>query len=79
MNLKKGSIKMEKKEICLEMLKKYGCLTAKQVSLFAKRTLGEDITPNSASGHLRALASVRKVGYSRQEGKTTYWLIKEEN
>ena len=67
---------MEKKEIVMEVLNKYGCLTAKQVSLFAKRTLGEDISPQSAGGQLRSLAVANKVGYSTQEGKTTYWLIR---
>lgn len=69
---------MDKKELVIKILTNYGCLTAAEVSSFAKRKYNETISPQSASGTLRSLAAIRAVGYSGLTGKTVYWLNKED-
>lgn len=68
---------MTKKEIVLQMLDRYSCVTANQLSGFIKRTTGEDMSPASVGGQLRSLVNQGKVGKSNLTGKTVYWRIKE--
>lgn len=69
---------MDKKELVIKILTNHGCLTAAEVSNFAKRKYNETISPQSASGVLRSLAATRKVGYSKPTNQTVYWLNKED-
>jgi len=66
---------MTNREIVIEVLKNYSCLTSFQIKGFARRMLNEDITPQSASGVLRTLCAYGYAGRSPDtNGKMVYWL-----
>ena len=66
---------MEKKEMVIKVLSECGTLTAKQISAFAKRKYGFDITLPSASGVMRGLIGQGLAGSSKDENnQTRYWL-----
>ena len=64
------------KSMTVEILKAHSCLTANELKGFIYRTFGENLSPNSISGNLRALVSAGYVGksLSPNNGKTAYWL-----
>ena len=64
------------KNMAVEILKAHSCLTANELKGFIFRTFGENLSPNSISGNMRALVSAGWVGKSQSpnNGKTVYWL-----
>lgn len=67
---------MEKKEIVTKVLSKYSCLTAREISAFAKRDFNEDITPPQVTGSLRVMYLAGTVSKSKNlNNKTVYWLV----
>lgn len=68
--------KLGTKEMAVKILKAHSCLTATELKGFIYRTFGENLSPNSISGNLRALVSAGWVGKSPSptNGKTVYWL-----
>lgn len=66
---------MQKREMVVKILKESGTLTAKQISAFARRKYGFDITPAGASGVLRPLIAQGLATSSKDErNQTRYWL-----
>ena len=53
---------MGKKEIVIDTLKKYKCVSASQLSGWIKKTHDVDMSPSSVSGVLRGLVSHGLVG-----------------
>lgn len=67
---------MEKKEIVIDTLKKYKCVSASQLSGWIKKAHDVDMSPSSVSGVLRGLVSRGLVGKSNcGNGKIVYWVI----
>lgn len=67
---------MGKKEIVVDTLKRYRCVSASQLSGWIKKTHNVDMSPSSVSGILRGLVSRGLVGKSNcGNGKTVYWVI----
>ena len=66
---------MEKTKMVIRVLSIGGTLTAKQISAFAKRKFGYEITPQGASGVMRGLIGKGLAGSSKDENnQTRYWL-----
>jgi hypothetical protein len=66
---------MENKEIVLEVLKKYGVCTAKQVVQLARRDYNAELTPAKVSGALRPMTAKGKIATSKDvKGTTVYWI-----
>lgn len=69
---------MTKVELITGVLKNHSCLTAREISFFARKEFQEDITPNSVSGQLRTLVAQGKAANSKNiNGQTVYWLMEE--
>lgn len=67
---------MTNKEIVIEVLKKYSCLTGFQIKGFAYRMYNVKITPQTAAGVLRPLVNSGLVNKYPDpiSGKMVYWL-----
>ena len=67
---------MTNKEAVIGVLKERDCVTGVQIKGFAHRMFGVDITPQTASGVLRAYVAKGMVGKSPDpnSGKMVYWL-----
>lgn len=69
---------MERYEVIVKLLTKYSVLTAREISAFARRDFGVEITPSSASGLMRTLINRGKAATSKDtKGHSAYWLVKE--
>lgn len=70
---------MTNKDVVLQVLSTYSCLTAMEVRQFAKRLCDYDITPQAVAGAMRPLiaAGLAASGNRPDNGKTVYWLNKE--
>lgn len=69
---------MERYEVITKLLTKYGTLTAREISTFARRDFGFEITPSSASGLMRTLINRGKAATSKNvKNHSVYWLAKE--
>lgn len=65
---------MTKAELVYEVLNQYSCVSAKELSMWIKRTKDIDMSPQSVSGVLRTLTVKGKVGCSNcGNGATVYW------
>lgn len=67
---------MTNKEMVIDVLKNYSCVTSFQIKGFIYRKFGESIAPQTAAGILRPLVSQGFVGKSPDpaSGKMAYWL-----
>lgn len=65
------------KEICYSILKDYGCSTSKEIANLAWRKHGIQITPSQVAGGMRPLVKTGRVGSSRDNNGTHYWINKE--
>lgn len=67
---------MTNKEMVIDVLKNYSCVTGFQIKGFVYRKFGESITPQAAVGILRPLVAQGLVGKSPDpaNGKMAYWL-----
>ena len=69
---------MTNQEVVVEVLKRCGCQSSKQIATAAKRWYDYDITPSSVSGVLRSLAIKNKVASSNcGNGAQVYWLVNQ--
>ena len=67
-----------KKETICKVLKAHPCITAREISFFAKRMFNFDITPSSAGSQTKLLVAQRKVASSpNTQGTNVYWLIED--
>ena len=68
---------MTNQDVVMNVLNETGCLTSAEISAYAKRHFGVDITPSAAGGALRALADKNKIASSNcGNGATVYWAIR---
>lgn len=68
---------MERYEVITSLLTKYSALTAREISAFARRDFGFEITPSSASGLMRTLISRGKAATSKDtKNHSVYWLVR---
>lgn len=68
---------MTNKDVVIEVLANYSCLTAMEVRQFAKRLCDYDITPQAVAGTMRPLIAAGLAASDKHpsNGKTVYWLI----
>lgn len=65
-------------KLIIDILGKYSCSTAKEISMLAKREHNTDISPASVSGSIRALYNNGMIGKSPDaNGHTVYWLSRK--
>ena len=74
--VKKGVMKMTKKEMVVSVLNDHGCQNSYQIKGAVYRKFGETISPQTASGVMRGLVSAGYAGKSTNpsDGKMVYWL-----
>lgn len=66
---------MTNKEMVIDILKTYSCLTSFQIKGQIYRKFGELLSPSSISGIMRPLISAGYAANSKDDhGKTVYWL-----
>lgn len=67
---------MTNKEMVIDILKDYSCVTGFQIKGFIYRRFGVSITPQAAAGIFRPLVAQGLVGKSPDpaSGKMAYWL-----
>lgn len=66
---------MSNKELVVEILKTYGCSTAKEVANLAARKYGVQVTPSQVAGALRPLIATGDAASSKNgNNATVYWM-----
>ena len=70
---------MDNKKIVIEVLKQYSCLTAEEISFFAKRLFKANISAGSAAAAMRQIIGTGKGCKQTHpvKGKMVYWLTEE--
>ena len=66
---------MDKKELILQALSEYSCVTSKELSNYIKRAYKEDISPSSICGALKTFERQGKVAKSNCGIGTHYWVV----
>lgn len=70
---------MSNKEVVIEVLKKYGCSSSRQIAILALRDYDVHMTPAQVSGALRPMIAKGLAANSKDDKNTTiYWLNKRE-
>lgn len=65
---------MDTKELVIQALTEYSCVTTKQLSNYIKRMYNQAISPASIGGILRTFEREGKVGKSNCGIGTHYWV-----
>ena len=67
---------MNQKELILRALTEYSFVTAKELSMYIKRTYKQDVSTMAIAGALKAYQKEGKVAASNCGIGTHYWAIK---